>query len=408
MDEVKIKDNVYWVGVQDPELAVFDIVVPTEHGTTYNSYLVRGEKVAIIDTVKAHFVDEFLENIQSLVNLEDIGYIIINHTEPDHSGGLIRLMELAPQAIPVFSRGARSFVKNILHKEFEYKEVKDGDCIDLGNKTLKFISAPFLHWPDTMFTYLVEDKILFPCDAFGSHYSSDKRFNDQLDNKEEAFQAFEFYYNAILRPFKMYLSNALNNIQKFEIDTIAPSHGPILRENLERYIESYRKWSEKGMHDSGRKRIAVIYVSSYGSTKKMAERIAKGANLPDTEVSLFNAAEVDLEILMDSIEASDEIILGSPTLNAKAPKPIFDIISSLVMLNVRGKAAAVFGCYGWSGEAVQIIEDILRSLRFKIVEAGFKLRMIPTDEAMNGCEEFGRKCATAIIKDKVSPPGHCH
>ncbi len=402
MDTVKIKEDVYWVGVTDPELVVFDIVVPTEHGTTYNSYLVRGEKVAIVDTVKAQFVDEFLEKIRSLVKLEDIGYIIINHTEPDHSGGLIRLMELAPQAIPVFSRGARTFVKNILHKEFEYQEVKDGDSIDLGNKTLKFISAPFLHWPDSMFTYLVEDKVLFPCDAFGSHYCSDKRFNDELDNKEEAFHAFEFYYNAILRPFKMYLSNALNNIQNFEIDTIAPSHGPILRENLERYIDAYREWSGKGSQANAKKKIAVVYVSSYGSTQKMAERIAKGATLPDTEVSLFNAAEIDLDILMDEIESSDEMILGSPTLNAKAPKPVFDIISSLVMLNVRGKAAAVFGCYGWSGEAVQIIEDILRSLRFKIVEEGFKLRMIPSEEAMNGCEEFGRKCATAILQKGVS------
>ncbi len=135
MDKEEIKDDVYWVGVQDPELAIFDIVVPTAHGTTYNSYLVRGEKVAIVDTVKAPFVDEFLEKIRSLVKLEDISYIIINHTEPDHSGGLMRLMELAPRAIPVFSRGARSFVKNILHKEFEYQEVKDGDSIDLGNKT---------------------------------------------------------------------------------------------------------------------------------------------------------------------------------------------------------------------------------------------------------------------------------
>ncbi|GJQ59103.1 MAG: FprA family A-type flavoprotein [Candidatus Scalindua sp. AMX11] len=402
MDTVKIKDDVYWVGVVDPELVVFDIVVPTEHGTTYNSYLVRGEKIAIVDTVKAQFVDLFLEKIRSLVKLEDISYIVINHTEPDHSGGLIRLMELAPQAIPVFSRGARTFVKNILHKEFEYQEVKDGDTIDLGNKTLQFISAPFLHWPDSMFTYLVEDKVLFPCDAFGSHYCSDVRFNDELEDKEEAFRAFEFYYNAILRPFKMYLASALNNIQDLEIDTIAPSHGPILRENLERYIDAYREWSGRGTHRNAKKKIAVVYVSSYGSTQKMAKRIAKGASLPETEVSLFNAAEIDLDTLMNEIEISDAMILGSPTLNAKAPKPIFDIISSLVMLNVRGKAAAVFGCYGWSGEAVQIIEDILKSLRFRIIEEGFKLRMIPSEEAMNGCEEFGRKCATALLKKDVS------
>ncbi|ODS30950.1 MAG: putative flavoprotein [Candidatus Scalindua rubra] len=377
-------------------LITFDIVVPTKYGTTYNSYLVRGEKIAIIDTVKAYCVDEFISKIRSLVKLEDINYIVINHTEPDHSGGLISLMELAPNAVPVFSRGARTFVKNILHKDFDYKEVKDGDSIDLGGKVLKFISAPFLHWPDTMFTYLENDKILFPCDAFGSHYCSDKRFNDELDSKEDAFGEFEFYYNCILRPFKKHIIDALDNIKDIDIEIIAPSHGPILRENIEKYIESYKEWSGKTKKHPDKKKVTVVYVSSYGSTKKMAEYIYKGASLPDTDVSLYNAAETDLETILDEIEASDEIILGTPTLNAKAPKPIFDIISSLVTLNIRGKAAAVFGCYGWSGEAVQIVEDILKSLRFKIVAEGCKLRMIPSEEALKECEEFGRRCASAI------------
>jgi flavorubredoxin len=177
---------------------------------------------------------------------------------------------------------------------------------------------------------------------------------------------------------------------------IAPSHGPILRENIEKYIDAYREWSGRTKRYPDKKKITIIYVSSYGSTKRMAESVYRGACLPDTDVSLFNAADTDLEILLDEIEASDEILLGTPTLNAKAPKPIFDIISSLVTLNIRGKAAAVFGCYGWSGEAVQIIEDILKSLRFKIVAEGCKLRMIPSEEALNECEEFGRKCASAI------------
>ncbi len=398
MDQpVKITEDVYWIGSLDPGLVVFDIVIPTKHGTTYNSYLVRGEKIAIIDTVKSYCVDDFISKIRSLVRPEDIDYIIINHTEPDHSGGLVRLMELAPKAIPVFSRGARTFVKNILHKEFDYKEVKEGDSIDLGGKVLKFISAPFLHWPDTMFTYLETDKILFPCDAFGSHYCSDNRFNDELDSKKDAFNAYEFYYDTILRPFKRYVIDAMNNIKDIDIEIIAPSHGPILRENIEKYVDAYREWSGKAKKYPDKKKITIIYVSSYGSTKRMAESIYRGACMPDTDVTLLNAAEAEMGILLDEIEASDEIILGTPTLNAKAPKPIFDIISNLVTLNIRGKAAAVFGCYGWSGEAVQIIEDILKSLRFKIVAKGCKLRMIPSEEALNECEEFGRKCASAIL-----------
>ncbi len=393
---VKIKEGVYWIGSLDADLVTFDIVIPTKYGTTYNSYLIRGEKIAVIDTVKEYCVDDFISKIKSLVNPEDIAYIVINHTEPDHSGGLTRLMELAPNAVPVFSRGARTFVKNILHKDFDYKEVKGGDGIDLGGKILKFITAPFLHWPDTMFTYLEGENILFPCDAFGAHYCSDKRFNDELEDKEEAFKAFEFYYNCILRPFKKHVIDALDNIKDIDIEIIAPSHGPVLRENIEKYIESYRKWSGKTKKHPDKKKISVIYVSSYGSTKRMAEHILKGASLPDTDVSLYNAADTDLETILDEIEASDLIILGTPTLNAKAPKPIFDIISSLVTLNIRGKAAAVFGCYGWSGEAVKIIEDVLRSLRFKIVSESCSLKMIPSEEALKGCEEFGKRCATAV------------
>ncbi len=397
MDQpVMIKDGVYWIGALDPGLVVFDIVIPTKHGTTYNAYLVRGEKIAVIETVKSYCVDGFISKIRSLVRPEDIDYIIINHTEPDHSGGLIRLMELAPNAIPVFSRGARTFVKNILHKEFDYKEVKAGDSIDLGGKVLKFISAPFLHWPDTMFTYLETDKILFPCDAFGSHYCSDKRFNDELSSKEDAFTAYEFYYDTILRPFKKHVLDALKNIKDIDIDIIAPSHGPILRENLDKYINAYREWAGKAKKYPDKKKISVIYVSAYGSTKRMAESIYRGACLPDTDVSLLDAAAIEMDSLLDEIDASDGIILGTPTLNAKAPKPIFDIISNLVTLNIRGKAAAVFGCYGWSGEAVQIVEDILKSLRFKVVVESCKLRMIPTEEALNGCEDFGKKFASSI------------
>ena len=377
-----IKEGVYWIGALDPNLVVFDIVVPTEHGTTYNSYLVRGEKTAIIDTVKVYCVDDFLSKIKSLVRLEDIDYIVINHTEPDHSGGLISLMESAPNAVPVFSRGARTFVKNIIHKDFEFKEVQGGDSIDLGGKTLRFVNAPFLHWPDTMFTYLEEDKILFPCDGFGSHYCTEERFNDELKNKDEAFKAFYFYYNCILRPFSKYIIQALDNIKDLDIDIIAPSHGPILREDLNKYIDSYREWAGKGEKPTRKKKILIIYVSSYGSTKKMAEYIYKGASLPETDVALYDAVETDLDKIIDEIEASDELILGTPTLNAKAPKPVFDIISNLVLLNIKGKAAAVFGCYGWSGEAVKIVEDILKSLRFKIVEEGYKLRMTPSEEAL--------------------------
>ena len=243
MGAVKIKENVHWVGALDPQLIVFDIVIPTEHGTTYNSYLVIGsEKIALIDTVKVEFTDEYIKTIGTIVDPKQIDYIVINHTEPDHSGALPAIIDFVPNITPVFSRTAKSFVTNILHREFNSIIVGDNDTLDLGGKTLQFVSAPFLHWPDSMFTYLQEDKILFTCDAFGAHYCSKERFSDEVAAPEAVFSAFEFYYKCILRPFKDHIEKALTKIKDFDLEIIAPSHGPILRGNQLKYLESYKKW----------------------------------------------------------------------------------------------------------------------------------------------------------------------
>lgn len=399
MEPVKIKEDVFWVGSLDPDLAVFDIVIPTEFGTTYNAYLVKGrDKVALIDTVKAHFAEEYLRNVGSIVDPKKVNYIIINHTEPDHSGALPSFIDFVPDITPVFSNTAKSFVNNILHKEFERLTVGDGDRLELGGKTLSFISAPFLHWPDTMFTYLEEDRILFPCDAFGAHYCSSQRFNDELDSPSDAYKAFEFYYKCILRPFKEHIVKALEKIKHLEIEIIAPSHGPILRKDPINYIEAYKSWAYKEKDPSVKKKLTIVYASSYGNTKKMAEAISRGTAVPGVQSMLYNAAEVPIEKIVDEVEISDGIILGTPTLNAKTPRPILDIISSFVTLNVKGKAASVFGCYGWSGEAMQMTEDILKSLRFRIINCDCKFKMVPTTEELKSCEEFGRTFAFELLK----------
>lgn len=400
MRPVKIEEGVYWVGVTDPDLIVFDIVIPTRYGTTYNAYLVKGkEKIALIDTVKEPFKEEYIKAVGSIVDPQKIDYVIINHTEPDHSGALPHFMDFVPDVTPVFSKTAKSFVGSILHRDFKPVVVGDGDTIDLGGKTLRFISAPFLHWPDTMFTYLEEDKILFPCDAFGAHYCSAQRFNDELESPDEAYDAFEFYYKCILRPFKEHIVNALEKIKDLEINITAPSHGPILRDNSARYIDYYREWAYKAKDPSIKKKIVIIYVSSYGNTAKMAESIARGTSIPGIECSSYNATETSMATIVDEVEIADGILLGTPTLNAKTPEPIFNIISNLVTLNVKGKAASVFGCYGWSGEAIQMTEDILKSLRFNIIVASYKLKMVPTPEDLKACEDFGRRYAVEILKD---------
>ena len=398
---LKIKEGVYYTGAFDPGLKIFDIVIPTEHGTTYNSYFIQGsQKSALIDTVKLNTKEQLINKLSGLTDISRIDYIVINHTEPDHSGSLHLIKDIAKDATLVYSKNAHHFVKHIIKKDYNNITVGDGDSIDLGGKTLQFISAPFLHWPDTMFTYLKEDKILFPCDFFGAHYCDPNVFNDLLSDKDEAFEAFKYYFIHIMRPFKSYALTALEKLKNYGIDIIAPSHGPILRKDLDKYIDWYFKISKAPDTNESIKKIAVIYASAYGNTEEMAKHIVKGASIDGlTEVSLINLVQSDVQDVVNEIEKADAIIVGSPTLNAKPPKPIFDMISSLVMLNVKNKKAAVFGCYGWSGEAVQMIQDILKSLRFAIVQEGLKIQMTPFDEDLLNCEKFGMDFAYKITQD---------
>ena len=398
---LKIKDGVFYTGAFDPDLRVFDIVIPTANGTTYNSYFIQGsQKTALIDTVKLNTKDQLINKLSGITDISKIDYIIINHTEPDHSGALHLIKGIAKDATLVYSKNAHHFVKHIIKKDYNNITVGDGDSLDLGGKTLQFISAPFLHWPDTMFTYLKEDKILFPCDFFGAHYCDPKVFNDLLSDKDEAFEDFKYYFTHIMRPFKNYSLSALEKLKNYDIDVIAPSHGPILRKDLKKYIDWYMESSKTSNADSAVKKIAVIYASAYGNTEEMAKHIAKGASIDGlTDVSLINLVERDIKDVVDDIERADAVIVGSPTLNAKPPKPIFDMISSLVMLNVKNKKAAVFGCYGWSGEAVQMVQDIFKSLRFVIVQEGLKIQMTPFEEDLLNCEKFGMDFAYKITQD---------
>ncbi len=395
-----IKDGVFYTGAFDPDLRIFDIVIPTENGTTYNSYFIQGtQKSALIDTVKLNTKDQLINKLSGLTDISKIDYIIINHTEPDHSGALHLIKDIAKDATLVYSKNAHHFVKHIIKKDYNNITVGDGDSIDLGGKTLQFVSAPFLHWPDTMFTYLKEDKILFPCDFFGAHYCDTNVFNDLLADKDAAFEAFKYYFIHIMRPFKNYALNALEKLRNYEIDIIAPSHGPILRKDLKKYTDWYIGASKTPDANEAVKKIAVVYASAYGNTEEMAKHIAKGASVEGlTDVTLVNLVDTGIENVVDTIEDSDAVIVGSPTLNAKPPKPIFDMISSLVMLNVKNKKAAVFGCYGWSGEAVQMVQDILKSLRFVVVQDGLKIQMTPFEEDLLNCEKFGMDFAYKITQ----------
>lgn len=399
MQSVKIKDGIHWVGVYDPNLEIFDIVIPTKYGTTYNSYLIEGtESKALIEANKHVFTDEYLKTIREITPIEKIDYIILNHNEPDHSGALPELLKINPGMQVLYSKTAKAFVENIVNTDFNGKSVTDGDYLDLGGKKLTFFHTPFLHWPDTMFTYLEGDNILFPCDFLGAHYCPDNIFNDQLKNKEEAQNAFEFYYNSIMRPYKEHVLKALNKIEKLDIDMICPSHGPILRENLSYYMNFYKEKANRYYRNNPERQVTIVYASAYGNTKLMADKIKEGVEDSGVKVKIFDAAGDDISEIIDEIEISHGLLVGTATINAKAPKPIFNLFAQLVALNVSGRNAGAFGSFGWSGEGVKMSEDILKTMRMKLPQPSLKFKMTPSEKELQEAYEWGNSFGLAVME----------
>lgn len=402
MKSIMIKENIHWVGVYDPNLRVFDIVIPTEHGTTYNSYLIKGSnKTALIEANKGIFSEDYIKTIETVMPVNQIDYIILNHNEPDHSGSLPKLLEINPNLQVIYSKTAKVFVQNIVNKDFNGRAVGDGDVLDLGGKCLYFFHTPFLHWPDTMFTYLAEDHILFPCDFLGAHYCPSeigKIFNDEIVDKQQAKDAFIFYYKCIMRPYKEHIINALQKIKNLKIDMICPSHGPILRTDIDFYLDFYKTQAGRLYLHNPVKQITMIYATAYGNTKMLADRIKDGIEDTGVVVKVFDAAESDIEEMIDEIEISHGLLLGTATINAKAPKPIFNIFSHLVVLNVSNRKAGVFGSYGWSGEGIKMCEDILKTMRMKLPLDSFKVQMTPSEDELNKAFEWGREFGMKVLE----------
>ena len=389
---MKIKEGVYWVGVKDPKLRIFDVIMQAESGTTYNSYLILGsEKNALIDTVKEGFREEFFEKIKKIIPFEKIDYIILNHLEPDHSGALPYLLEKTNAKI-VVSKNAQMILKELVHKDVNPILVGDGDKISLGNKTLEFIHAPFLHWPDTMFTYSQEDAILFPCDFLGCHYCDDAIFNDETLYFS---YSFKHYFFTIMRPFKEYSLQAIKKIENKKIEIIAPSHGPILRKDPWKYIELYREWSTPKKKEY--KKALIFYASPYGGTGLMAKNLARGLMDSGVQTEIFDLSGTSIdESIVDMIEESDALIVGSSTINGDAIKPVWTLLSSLATLNLKNKIGFAFGTYAWSGEASKLIESRMKDLKMKVPLPYIRSQMIPTEEDLRNSYETGKKLAEII------------
>ncbi len=394
-----IKKDVKWIGILDKEIETFDIVMETKYGTTYNSYFIDAEKKAIIDTAKVSFKDEYLDKVKAVVNPSEIEVIVVNHTEPDHSGSVEYLLELAPNAIVYGSKVALNYLSEIINKPFNSVAVKDGDTILLGNKTLRFVNAPNLHWPDSIYTYLEEDKLLFTCDSFGAHYCNEKMFDDLVD-PEDYNDAFKYYFDVILKPFSTFMLKAIDKVKPLEIDAICPGHGPILRSNWKEIVERSEKMAQEYLEvacENPKPYVLVTYVSAYGYTKQMAQDIVTGIKeVKDCDVELVDIENILLGDLESMIVKADAILVGSPTINKNTVLPVYKLFSLLTPLRDKKKKAAAFGSYGWSGEAVGLIENNLKGLGLDVVLEGARYKFYPGNEKETDIINFGKEFAEAL------------
>jgi flavorubredoxin len=396
-----ITNDVKWIGILDKDIVTFDIVMETKYGTTYNSYFINAQKKTIVETAKEKFKDEYLEKVKSVVNPAEIEYIICNHTEPDHSGSVKHLLKIAPQATVVGSGQALNYLSEMIETPFKSLKVKDGDVLDLGNKKIKFIGAPNLHWPDSMYSYLEEDKILFTCDSFGAHFCHDEMFDDLVGDYSEAFK---YYFDVILKPFSKFMVRAIEKIRPLDINVICNGHGPILRSNWKQIVDLSDQYAKEylSLLNHNTKNVLVAYVSAYGYTAEMARKIAEGIQSNcNSKVELVDIENILLGDLEEKIVCSDAILIGSPTINQNTLLPVYKMFALISPIRDKGKLAAAFGSYGWSGEAVGLIENHLKNMKLKIFQEGLAAKFYPHEGKADLFVEFGKKFAEELEKAAV-------
>ncbi len=386
----KISDTVSWVGKIDWELNRFHgDEYSTHKGSSYNSYLIRDEKTVLIDTVWAPFSNEFVTNLKKEVDLNKIDYIIMNHSEIDHSGALAELMRDIPNTPIYCTKNGAKIIKGHHHKDWNFVEVKTGDTLDIGKNKLIFVEAKMLHWPDSMMTYMSGENILFSNDAFGQHYASELMYNDKVDNDELYNEAIKYYAN-ILTPFSKFVVNKIEEVVALNIpiEMICPSHGVIWRDNPLQIITKYMEWAKIYQENQ----ITIIYDTMWNGTRRMAEAIAEGIKSKDKDVNikLFNCAKRDKNDIITEVFKSKMILVGSSTINNGILTAAAGILEMIKGMKFTNKKAAAFGSYGWSGESVKIITELLKEAKFEVVNDGIKELWNPDEDALQRCREFGK------------------
>lgn len=392
----KITDKVSWVGKVDWELRKFHgDEYSTHRGSSYNSYLIQDKKTVLIDTVWMPYDKEFVSKLKQDVDLNKIDFIIANHGEIDHSGSLPALMREIPDTPIYCTANAVKSLKGQYHENWNFVTVKTGDILDLGDSKLTFIEAPMLHWPDTMFTYMSGDNILFSNDGFGQHFASESMYNDSVDAAELEAEALKYYAN-ILTPFSPMVTRKINEIisMNLPLNLICPSHGIIWKDNPQQIVKKYLQWADSYSENQ----ISIVYDTMWNATRKMAEAIADGIRAadPSVTVKLFNASKTDKTDIITEVFRSRAVIMGSPTVNNGYLYAIAGILEMLRGLKLKNKTATAFGSYGWSGESVKMICEELTKAGFSVVDDGFRTQWVADEDALAKLREYGGYLAVKL------------
>ncbi len=405
MKSIKLRENFYWTGIIDDKLRVFDIIMYTEFGTTYNSYVMKaGEKTVLFETAKAKFFDEYLEKLEEVIDVHKIDYLIVSHTEPDHAGSVERLLDYSPQMKIVATGCALGFLKEIVNRDFVGIPAKDEEKMVIGNRTLRFLFVPNLHWPDTMYTFIEEEQILVTCDSFGSHYCLPEVVSTEIKNEEDYQKALKYYYDCIIGPFKPFMLKALDRVENMDITMVCTGHGPVLvGDRIKSVMKQYREWSTV-VNPNPRKTVIIPYVSAYGYTKTLAEKIAEGVrDSGEVDVRSYDMVEADAAKVNEELLFADGILLGTPTIVGEALKPIWDLTLGMFPATHGGKYAGAFGSYGWSGEGVPNITARLKQLKMKVSD-GFRVRFKPSEADLVSAYEYGYQFGCLVQnKEPVKP-----
>lgn len=391
MKPVEIKKGIYWVGAVDWNVKTFHgHTYNTQRGTTYNSYLIVDDKIALVDTVYGPFAGELIEKIRDIVPPEKIDYVVANHVETDHSGAMPALMKLCPKAKVYGTAKCKEGLYRYYYENWDFQVVKTGDKLPLGKRTLTFLEAPMIHWPDSMFTYCPEEKLLLPNDAFGQHYATGERFDDEIDQFELMDEAAKYYAN-ILWPLSSLILKKIEEVQKMNlpISMIAPSHGIIWRRDPMKIVSSYVSWAK----NESRKKVVIVYESMWGATEKMARKILEGLLDSGVKAKLFDITTSDrTEVVKEMLDAKG-FLFGSSTHDNDMLPTIAGFLEFVKGLKPKGRTAGLFGSYGWAGGAVASMEKVVKESGMDVAVAPIAFKYMPDSSDLKKCYDYGKEFA---------------